>query len=175
VSAAASIAVHLRRSGYKIRLVTGTGVDVDATERDSDGELLDCLADASLTHRHDIPFLVDRVRRRGDGGLIIAVLGGLTVGEAESLGALRASGTTCLGFLLDPTTWLNLPEQQRGEADAHSEQAAITLLRSGWRVIDVQHGASLAALWPQTARGQQGFAWRAALAETVAPAAGGLR
>jgi uncharacterized protein (DUF58 family) len=170
VSAAASIALHLRRSGYKIRLVTGTGVDVDATERDSDGTLLDCLADANLTARHDIPFLVDRVRRRGDGGLVIAVLGGLTVGEAESLGALRASGTTCLGLLLDPTTWLNLPEGPRDE-DA-PEQAAITLLRSGWRVIDVQHGSNLAALWPQTARGQQGFAWRAALAETVAPVGG---
>src|SRR5918998_848100 len=37
VSAAASIAVHLRQAGYKLRLVTGTGVDVDATDGAGDG------------------------------------------------------------------------------------------------------------------------------------------
>ena len=37
VSAAASVGLHLRHSGYKIRLVTGSGVDLDATERDGEG------------------------------------------------------------------------------------------------------------------------------------------
>jgi hypothetical protein len=36
----------------------------------------------------------------------------------------------------------------------------------------VPHGAKLAALWPQLASRSQGFAWRAASAETVA---GGVR
>jgi hypothetical protein len=30
------------------------------------------------------------------------------------------------------------------------------------------HGNALPALWPAAARGSQGFAWRAAMAETVA-------
>ena len=38
VSATASIAMHLRQAGYKLRLVTGTGVDVDATEVGGDGD-----------------------------------------------------------------------------------------------------------------------------------------
>jgi hypothetical protein len=42
------------------------------------------------------------------------------------------------------------------------------LLTSGWRVVGARHGAKLAALWPQAARGSQGFAYRAAMAETVA-------
>ena len=37
VSAAASIAVHLRQAGYKLRLVTGSGADVDASEAGGDG------------------------------------------------------------------------------------------------------------------------------------------
>src|SRR5436309_10145497 len=37
VSAAASIAVHLRHGGYKLRLVSDSGIDVDATESDGDG------------------------------------------------------------------------------------------------------------------------------------------
>lgn len=39
VSAAASIAVHLRQAGYKLRLVTGSGADVDATEAAGEGLL----------------------------------------------------------------------------------------------------------------------------------------
>ena len=169
VSAAASVALHLRRGGYKIRMVTGTGIDLDATERDGEGALLDVLAEVAVTAATDMPSLVERVRRRGDGGLVIAVLGGLSLAEAQTLGGLRASGTTCIGLLIDPTTWLNLPEQSRAQSLSDHENAALTLLRSGWRDVPVEHGANLGALWPQAARGSQGFAWRAAMAETVAP------
>jgi hypothetical protein len=172
VSAAASVALHLRHSGYKIRLVTGSGIDIDATERDGDGAVLDCLAEVNVSAANDIPSLIERVRRRGDGGLVIAVLGSLSLPEAEALGALRASGTTCIGLLVDPSTWLNLPDQVRAQTEADHGATALTLLRSGWRVVNVQHGANLASLWPQAARGSQGFAWRAAMAETVSPAAG---
>src|SRR6266545_2140185 len=44
VSAAASIAVHLRHGGYKLRLVSDAGIDVDANESEGDGPLLDQLA-----------------------------------------------------------------------------------------------------------------------------------
>jgi uncharacterized protein (DUF58 family) len=167
VSATASVALHLRRSGYKIRLVTGSGVDLDATERDSEGALLDCLAEVNVSAAHDIPSLVERIRRRGDGGLVIAVLGSLSLVEAETLGGLRASGTTCVGLFIDPTTWLNLSDEVRTQTDADQAASAMALLRAGWRVVGVEHGANLAALWPQAARGSQGFTWRAAMADSV--------
>jgi uncharacterized protein (DUF58 family) len=169
VSAAASVALHLRHSGYKIRLVTGGGVDLDTNERDGDGALLDVLAEVGISAANDIQSLVERVRRRGDGGLVIAVLGGLTLAEAELLGGLRSSGTTCVALLVDPSTWLALPEAARADGDRAHEAAALTLLRTGWRVVGIEHGTNLASIWPQAARGSQGFAWRAALAETVAP------
>ena len=78
LGAAASIAVHLRQAGYKLRLVTGGGADVDATERAGEGLLLDQLAEVRLDRRGDIATLVERVRQRADGGLIIALLGALT-------------------------------------------------------------------------------------------------
>jgi uncharacterized protein (DUF58 family) len=167
VSAVASVALHLRGAGYKIRLVTGAGVDLDATERDSDGALLDCLAEVNVSAAHDIPTLVERIRRRADGGLLIAVLGAMSLVEAQTLGALRSSGTTCVALFIDPTTWLNLPEEARAQAEADQAASAMTLLRAGWRVVGVEHGASLPMLWPQAARGSQGFTYRAALAESV--------
>ncbi len=170
VSAAASVAVHLRRNGYKIRMVTGSGADIDSTEREGDGLVLDTLAEVELSPNATIPTLVEQVRRRADGGLVIAILGGLSPGEAESLGALRTSGTTCVALLIDPATWLNLAELARAQTNANHEAAALTLLRNGWRVVNVEHGDKLNALWPTAAtRGSQGFTQRAALAETVAP------
>jgi len=172
VSAAASVAVHLRQAGYKVRLVTDAGIDVDATDSTGDGHLLDSLAEVKLYQRGEVSLLVDRVRHRSDGGLIIAMLGLLTPPEAEMLAALRTNSATCVGFLIDSTTWLNLPTAAREEADHAYNDAALGLLHSGWRVVGVNHGTKLPAVWPQAARGQQGFAYRAAMAETVA---GGVR
>jgi uncharacterized protein (DUF58 family) len=183
VSAAASIAVHLRHAGYRLRLVAAGGgdrtrgreeiaIDADATDTSGDGALLDHLADVRLSQRADVGRLVDLVRTRSDGGLVIAVLGTLTTAEAELLTALRGNGATCVAFLIDSSTWLNLPPGVREDADREHAAAALALLHSGWRVVGVAHGDRLPALWPQAARGSQGFAVRAALAETVA---GGVR
>jgi len=67
---------------------------------------------------------------------------------------------------------VDLAPADRTEADRAQEAAALALVRSGWRSLSVAHGDSLPALWPAAARGSQGFAWRAAMAETVA---GGMR
>jgi uncharacterized protein (DUF58 family) len=172
VSAAASIAVHLRSNGYKLRMVTGDGVDVDATESDGEGALLDHLAEVRLSQHGDTSQLVDRVRHRSDGGLVIGVFGLLEAGEAELLAGLRTNSSTCIALLVDSTTWLNLPTAAREEADHAHGLAALSLLRGGWRVVGVPHGSKLPALWPEAARGSRGFAYRAAMAETVA---GGVR
>jgi uncharacterized protein (DUF58 family) len=172
VSAIASVAVHLRHGGYKLRMVTDAGIDIDASEADGEGVLLDHLAEVRLSPQADVASLVERIRRRSDGGLVIGVFGLLSPAEAELLAGLRRSGSTCLALLIDSTTWLNLPTTAREEADRLHGLSELALLRGGWRVVGVPHGAKLPALWPQVARGSQGFAWRAALAETVA---GGVR
>ncbi|MET7866047.1 DUF58 domain-containing protein [Micromonospora taraxaci] len=172
VSAAASIAVHLRQAGYKLRLVTGSGADVDASEAGGDGTLLDHLAEVRLDQRAEVTDLVQRVRQRSDGGLIIGLFGTVSVAEAELLAGLRGNGATCIGFLLSSSTWLSLPEKARAEAEHAHGTAVLAMVRSGWRVVGVDHGSRLPALWPQAGRGSQGFALRAALAETVA---GGVR
>jgi uncharacterized protein (DUF58 family) len=172
VSAAASISMYLRHAGYKLRLVAGSGVDVDATEIGGEGVILDTLADVQLAQNGDISILVEQVRRRSDGGLVIGLFGALSVPEAEILSGLRSNGATCIGFAIDSSTWVNMTPGDRQEADRQHAAAALSLVRSGWRSVPVVHGDSLPALWPAAARGSTGFAWRAAMAETVA---GGLR
>jgi uncharacterized protein (DUF58 family) len=172
VSTIASIAVHLRQHGYKLRMVTGSGIDVDAAEIDGDGILLDYLAEVRADPRTDLASLVDRVRHRTDGGLVIGVFGTLSTAEAELLGALRANNATCVGMLVDSSSWLHLPEPARDEAEQAHGAAALAMLRGGWRVSSVRHGDRLVALWPQAGKGSQGFARRAAMAETVSMSAG---
>jgi uncharacterized protein (DUF58 family) len=170
VSTAASIAEHLRHAGYKARLVTDEGADIDTLGVEA--SLLDYLAEVQPSQHGELSVAVDQVRRRSDGGLVIAVLGMLDEAEAEVLAMLRRSGTTCIAFLINSSTWLNLSTEAREAADEAHAVAGLGLLRTGWRVIDVPHGSSLAALWPQVGRGAQSFAWRATLAETVS---GGVR
>jgi hypothetical protein len=159
--------MHLRQSGYKLRLVTGAGVDVDATEIGGEGAILDTLADVKLTQAGDVSVLVDQVRRRSDGGLVIGLFGTLSVAEAEILTGLRGNGATCIGFAIDSSTWVNMTPADRTEADRAHGATSLALVRSGWRSVPVAHGDALAALWPAAGRGSQGFAYRAAMAETV--------
>jgi uncharacterized protein (DUF58 family) len=167
VSATASIAMHLRHAGYKLRLVTGSGIDIDTNELAGEGLILDTLADVKTSSTGDISVLVEQVRRRSDGGLVIGVFGALTVPEAELLAGLRGNGATCIGFAIDSSTWVSMEDGERREADREHAAGALALVHSGWRSVPVVHGSTLPALWPAAARGSSGFAYRAAMAETV--------
>ncbi|NMO55794.1 DUF58 domain-containing protein [Actinoplanes sp. TBRC 11911] len=167
VSAAASIAMHLSQAGYKLRLVTGSGLDIDTTEGTAETIVLDALADVRTQSTGDISVLVEQVRRRSDGGLVIGVFGSLTTAEAQLLAGLRGNGATCIGFAIDSATWVSMPPGDRQDSDSEHAAAALALVHSGWRSVPVTHGATLPALWPAAARGSSGFAWRAAMAETV--------
>jgi uncharacterized protein (DUF58 family) len=164
VSTAASIAEHLRHAGYKVRLVTDTGIDIDGS--DGDTALLDHLAEVQPTTDGNLSIAVEQVRHRSDGGLVIGVLGSLDESEAEVLSSLRRSGTSCIAFMINSMTWLNLPTEQSETAEREYATAGLALLRTGWRLINVTHGTKLTTVWPQVARGS-GFTWRAAMAETV--------
>jgi uncharacterized protein (DUF58 family) len=166
VSAVASIAVHLRHAGYRLRLVTDN-VDIDANEIEGEGAILDHLAEVKLAHRVDLGRVTERLRRRSDGGLIVAVFGLLSPADAELVAGWRGVSGTAAAFLIDSTTWLGLPPPARTEADRARATSALRLLQSNWRVAGAAHGDRLPALWPQIAKGGQGMAWRAAMAETV--------
>ncbi|WP_027346197.1 DUF58 domain-containing protein [Hamadaea tsunoensis] len=175
VSAAASIAMHLREAGYRVRLVSDGSIDIDVTDAAGEAHMMDRLAEVKLSKASGVAPLVQHARRRADGGLILAVFGQLSDVEVQMLAGLRGSGTTCVGFLLDTSTWLNLTPEARAEADQARSATALGMLHTGWRVVGAEHGSKLPALWPAAGRGSAGFAWRAALAETALPTTGGRR
>lgn len=172
VSAVASICLHLRQGGFKVRMVSDA-IDLVTDESTGSGQLLDHLAEVRTDPDADVATLVERVRQRTERGLVIGMFGPLTAPEAEVLAGLRGGGAGCVAFLMDTTTWLHLPTLEREQADQEHRAGMAALLEGGWRVITIGHGTRLSAHWPEVARrGTRGLAWRAAMAETVS---GGLR
>lgn len=165
VAATASIALHLKGHGYKLRMVTES-VDIDG-QLGGDGEILDHLAEVKLRKHGVLDELVLRARQGEHGGLIIGVIGQLDAAEAERLAGLRVSGASCVALLIDSSTWLPLPPPQREKADEAYHGTVLSLMRAGWKVVPVRRGDDLAHLWPLVGRSGQGFAARAAMAEAA--------
>lgn len=164
VTATASIATHLRLSGYRLRVVTEhTDLEPDAAD---DGLVMDYLAGVQPRRRGELTRLIDQVRRRDHGGLIVAVMGSMSAEEAGRLAGLRTSGATCIGLLMDTTTWLNLPDKVRAEADRAYQQSMAVLLRSGWRVVPIRSGDDLSHQWRGLTTGSDGFSYRGTMAAT---------
>ncbi|GAA2517373.1 DUF58 domain-containing protein [Pilimelia columellifera] len=163
VSAVASVAVHLRAHGHKVRLVcdgaatetnrhTPTTVDVDAVDAVTEAALLDHLADIGVQRHSDLRTIVDQVRKRQHGGLVVAALGTVDDVQARALSRLRAHGGTALALVVDATRW-STPDPDARQAWERAHAAGTQALRAaGWRVVSVGRGDDLAQLWPQLGR-----------------------
>ncbi|MDQ1643984.1 MAG: hypothetical protein QOJ50_168 [Cryptosporangiaceae bacterium] len=156
ISAAASVGVHLGRSGYTTRLVTDTELDLSAAALGGEGVLLDFLAEVRPSKHATLADGIRRLRR-DTSGLVIALTGFLSPEEAQLLAASRPTGTTNIAVLVDAASWVGLPGPQRAAADERYNASVHTLLLGGWRVLRAAHGSRLDALWPYAAtRGGQG-------------------
>jgi len=153
VSAAASVGVHLVRSGYHVRLVTdtganleGTNLSVDGGSSDVEGALLDALAVIEMSPGESLRDAGTSLRRGGGEGLVIAVLGSLELEETRMLARLRHGSTAAVAILLDTNTWNIGPTARAGHRT--DQEGATDLLRaSGWRVLRAKAGDTLPDLW----------------------------
>jgi uncharacterized protein (DUF58 family) len=149
VSAAASIGIHLSRSGFGVRLVTDTGEAMasDGQGVSFEGVLLDSLAEARESHNSSLRHAVTALRRTGGEGLLVAVVGELSGDDAQQLARLR-TGHASVGvvLLLDTESWkrpAGTPADEREEL----LRCEALLAGSGWRTIVVRQGDELPDLW----------------------------
>jgi hypothetical protein len=142
VSAAASIGVHLAREGLSGDFVT------DAGPVNADGPFEDVLLDSLAVVRPSrlstiVPALADG--QGGSGGLLIAVLGHISLEEAQRLASARHSAGAAMALLLAVSTW---SAQQPGEpVPGETSAAASVLAAAGWRVATVTADMPLTAAW----------------------------
>jgi uncharacterized protein (DUF58 family) len=152
VSAVASVGVSLARTGYGLSMLRDTGEQLSPPGLPlTEGLLLESLASVDPSRSRSLDPVVDRLRRSGSGGVVIAVLGVLDLDEAGRLARLRSGGSVCIAVLVDADSWSPLSPKVRAASLRAHEQAAALLTRSGWRVLPVAHGTTLASVWPLAA------------------------
>ncbi len=149
VSAVASIGVALSRSGFALSLLRDSGEELSPLGLPlTEGLLLDSLATVAPTRSGRLDGAVERLRRGGLGGVLVAVLGALDLDDAEQLARLRTGSTVCVGVVVDADSWAPVSPRTRAAALEQHEQAVALLQAAGWRVLPVSHGTTLASVWP---------------------------
>lgn len=152
VSVAASVAVHLSRRGYTVRLVTARGEDPGTVWHFRDAELntaplLEALAVVEATQQPaiDTGWLADSTH----GGLLVAVLGAVSEADAPVLRRMQHHAGSALAIALDTAAWA----PDRGRA-AGTGPAAMPpgLTRQGWRVVAMAPGDRVDLVWQQLGR-----------------------
>ena len=148
VSAVASLAVALTRGGFAVRLLSDTGTDLVPTSHlRTEGSFLDALAAVPVSRGDSLEPVIERLRGGGVEGTLIAVLGRLTPQDAERLARLRHGNTTCVAVLVDTEAWAPTGSRGQEAAAALYNNSAALLAGSGWRVLRVSHGSTLASVW----------------------------
>jgi uncharacterized protein (DUF58 family) len=146
VGAAASIGMHLSHRGYAVRLVadgneltTKSAVD-DGASSDPTGMLLDALAVAQPSRSASIHSLASSVRH-GSDGLVVIVLGAITVKEADQLARARHGMGTTVAVTLDTASW------REGSSLDDTADAWSLLGAAGWAVVPLRRGQLLGDVW----------------------------
>jgi uncharacterized protein (DUF58 family) len=158
VSAAASIGVHLVRSGYHVRLLTDTGGTVSSgghentgVGNDFEGALLDALAVVETSANSSCQDAATALRRGGGDGLLVVVLGSMIPDEVRLFTRLRQGSTVAVAVMLDTATWMSGSSRY---ASYDYDGAADLLRASGWRVVKAHAGQTIADVWPEAGRRQ---------------------
>ena len=148
VSAAASIALRLGRSGYDIALVADDGSQVrPAGLADQATAVLDFLASVEPTSTPSLVPMANRLSRSAGEGLLVAVLGVPSSDEAAALARCRLGFGGALGLLVRTDSWLGLAAREVAAADAQAAGIATLLDRAGWRTAMLSRTQPLDDPW----------------------------
>ncbi len=148
VSAAASIAVHLSRRGFAVRLVTAQGEDTatlwhDRSSATNSGPLLESLAVLGVATQPLISttWLAESSR----SGLTVAVLGAITEQDQPALRRMQLHAVSALAIALDVPRW-----SSPTDTGAHRETAWLS--SQGWRAATLSPRDRLATVWQDLGR-----------------------
>ncbi len=150
VTAAASIAVHLTRRGFSVRLVTAHGEDPGTVWHDrsaamNTAPLLEGLAVLEQTTQPalDTSWLAESSHT----GLTVAVLGALSDADRPVLRRMLHHSGSALAVGLDVEQW-----GTRAGASTGRPGTAAWLAQQGWRAVPLAPRDSLASVWQDLGR-----------------------
>jgi hypothetical protein len=125
VSAAASVGVHIAQEGLTGQFISDS--EVIRSVPYFEDRVLDSLAVIRPSARSTLTQSLKELRTSG-AGVIIAVMGRLSVTEAQQLATCRADGSQGIALLLEVSSWANAAgraENQQAVRDARSTDASV--------------------------------------------------
>ncbi len=148
VSVAASIAVHLSRRGFAVRLVTAAGEDPSSAWHLRDTELntaplLEALAVLAPSGAPQLE--TGWLTEHGSGGLVVAVLGSLEPMDTPVLRRMNTHAGSALAVALDVEAWVS--------GGVGSGGATGMLTQQGWRAVPLGPRDRLETAWEELGRG----------------------
>jgi uncharacterized protein (DUF58 family) len=150
VSFAASVCLHLRRAGHRVRLVAEHGDLIAEVPGDAgphyDNALLDALAALQPTHHRDIT----TGRDPAHGQELIAVLGTVSTEAVHELTRYRSRGLRSLAVLLDAPAWAG--DRGADQRAGSVEESAELLRAAGWGVVVARPDSPMTQVWSQLCR-----------------------
>ena len=160
VEAAASIGTHLLQRGSGLRVVADTGDlnGLGARGGLDAGELLDRLAELSLSRLTGLDMAVEALRRTAVDGPVICLLGLVGPDDVAALVRARSGPGTDVAVLVDPAGWLDagagagrsrkpLAPAARGRLVERHQDAVRLLQAAGWQVLRAGPGRSVEQVW----------------------------
>ncbi|RJQ81077.1 DUF58 domain-containing protein [Amycolatopsis panacis] len=147
VSFAASVSLHLRRAGHRVRLVTEHGhtlADLPGEGGEGyDNVVLDALAALTTAHQRDVTLGHDPA----EGQELIAILGTVSAESVHELTRYRPRGIRSLAVLMDTPGWAS--GTPTDHLPAATEDSARLLRAAGWGVVIAGPQTPMAQVWEQ--------------------------
>ena len=144
VSAAASIGVHLSRSGYGLRLAAGTSRPVAVSEEG----FLEALAQANHTPSRPLGSMLLQLRTSAVADSTLAMvtspLPPNEIAAITRLGTVFGPKLAILVYQVDPAS---LPPERRGVLEGQATTARLSLARAGWDVFLLHPTGRLQDVW----------------------------
>ncbi|ABK52772.1 protein of unknown function DUF58 [Acidothermus cellulolyticus 11B] len=148
VTAVASVGVRLARDNFRLRLVDSDGAPLLGVtpSLSTEAELLEVLAALAPAPGADFRGAASAIRG-SNAGLLVAVLGALSMPDVEVLADLQRHASRCLAIVLDVDRWnpLNTPRTPGLPAS----RTAALLAASGWRVAVADGRTRVPGVWQQ--------------------------
>jgi len=150
ISAAASVAIHFLEDGFAVEIY----------EADGSMRISGAMGQHSTASRELVITRLTELRARSTaslryatataavdraGQLVLAVLGRMTVDDANALLRIRRNRAQGFALILDVDTFADTPATE-SEREQH-ELAARVLTDNQWRVVEVTRGMSVAEAW----------------------------
>ena len=160
VTAAGSVAVHLARTGFSVRLITdhpdveaATWHDHALTPQAQAAPVLDQLSVLTPSAHTRLSEATQAVTRQP--GLLVALLGRLDAHDVLDMSRALPPGTRGIAVLLDTDAWRGPAGRQRGrdgdpvdQSAGHSvQQHAAMLSTAGWTTVTAGPGDGITEVW----------------------------